>query len=388
MKNKKYSGLIMIASILLAIVCGLLLPKLVNSLSFIGAIYLNVLKLMVVPLIFTTVMVSVYNFKKLDSKKLFKTILVFVLMFTVSFLITSGIVCLIRPGENFIFDTVSWNGEVANLEFGQILTNMFPSNLSDLFQTKSMFACLIISFLFGSLCLKVKNGDAVIKVVDGLKEILYKLLDIVMLFTPLAVFSLLGSAIANYKVIILEYGLKYIGVAYLSSLVVLILVMILPAWLLGKVNPIEYIKKIVKVWVISLSTCSSAATLPTTMKVCKEDFKISDNVTDMVCPLGSTINMCGGAVAFALLGIFSMELYGIEMTLPMYLLMLVSATLINMGAPGIPGGGIVIGATYLSMFNIPLAFIGFYSGIYKILDMVYTTVNVTGDVTASIIIDN
>ncbi|MBQ2509730.1 MAG: cation:dicarboxylase symporter family transporter, partial [Erysipelotrichaceae bacterium] len=133
-------------------------------------------------------------------------------------------------------------------------------------------------------------------------------------------------------------------------------------------------------------TCSSAATLPTTMKVCKEEFGVSEEICDIVSPLGCTIHMCGGAVSFALLGLFCSRLYGIEISLGTYLLMSVSALLINMSAPGIPNGGVVIGASYLQLLGIPLDFIGFYSGMYKILDMLYTTLNVTGNITANVIL--
>ena len=104
-------------------------------------------------------------------------------------------------------------------------------------------------------------------------------------------------------------------------------------------------------------------------------------------PLGTTIHMCGGAVSFSLLGIFCAQLFGVDITFGLFLMMLVSSILINMSAPGIPGGGVVIGATYLQGLGIPLDFIGFYSGIYKILDMLYTTLNVTGDISAVVLLD-
>ena len=94
-------------------------------------------------------------------------------------------------------------------------------------------------------------------------------------------------------------------------------------------------------------------------------------------PLGTTIHMCGGAVSFSLLGLFCSSLFGVEITFGKYVLMLIYAILINMAAPGIPNGGVAIGATYLQLLGIPLDFIGFYSGIYKLLDMIYTSLNVT-----------
>ena len=162
----------------------------------------------------------------------------------------------------------------------------------------------------------------------------------------------------------------------------------MPVWVIAGISPLQYLKKVYKVWLVSLTTCSSAATLPTTMKVCEEEFGVSKEVVDIVSPLGCTIHMCGGAVSFALLGLFCSRMYGVAIDLPTYLMMVVFALLINMSAPGIPNGGVVIGASYLSLLSIPLDFIGFYSGLYKILDMLYTTLNVTGNITANVILNH
>ena len=208
-----------------------------------------------------------------------------------------------------------------------------------------------------------------------------------MYLTPLAVISLLGGAIANYGNMIFSIGGKYILMAYLCSIIVMILVMILPVWIFAKINPITYIKKISKVWLMTITTCSSAATLPTTIKVCNEELNIPNNITDITVPLGCTIHMCGGAVSFALLGLFCSQLYGVDVSLSKFIMMILFSTLINMAAPGIPNGGIVIGASYLTLLGLPITFIGFYSSMYKLLDMSYTTLNVTGDITANVLLD-
>lgn len=239
----------------------------------------------------------------------------------------------------------------------------------------------------GYCATKVEKGDAVIDVIKGFKNVLFKLLEYIMYLTPLAVFSLMSNTIAKYGAVVFEVGIKYILTAYLAGFVTIIVIMILPVWVFAKMNPFTFVKKTYKIWLITVTTCSSAATLPTTMKVCKEDLNIDKEITDIVVPLGCTIHMCGGAVSFALLGLFCSSLFGIEVNLTTYIIMIVASLLINMSAPGIPNGGVVIGATYLQLLGIPLDFIGFYSGIYKILDMLYTTLNVSGDITANVIIN-
>ena len=378
-KKVKNYNILIITALLLAIVGGIFFPSLMNKISFLGTAYINLLKFMIMPIIFPTIMVVAYNSKKIKGVLLLKTIIVFTL--------TSILVSLLKPGVGFNIVDIEWTGSTVELNSGNIIANLIPSNIVTLFQSNSLFMIIVLAYAVGVIATKAPHGEVVMDFMVGIKNISYKLLEYIMYLTPIGIFSLLGVMIANYKTLIIEAGLKYIGMAYLCSLIALVVVMIIPVWIYGKISPIKYIKKLVRVFLMTISTCSSVATLPVTMSVCKDDLKLNEEATDIVVPLGCTIHMCGGAVSFALLGLFCSQLFGIDVPVGTYLLMLVSATLINMAAPGIPNGGVVIGATYLELFNMPLAFIGFYAGIYKILDMVYTTLNVTGDITANIIIN-
>lgn len=384
---KKKFNLLIVIGLVLGIVCGIYLPNIMKNISFIGTIYVNLLKFMIVPIIFTSIMVTIYNSSNEKSNILSKTVLLFIIMFVISFLISSLLVVLINPASNFPITNLDSSIEASSFDISQILINLFPSNIVSMISNNSIFQVIIFAVMCGFCANKIPNSKKVIDVVDGFKNIFFKLLEYIMYLTPLGVFSLIGNSIANYGESIISFGAKYILTAYLISIVVLIVVMILPVVIIAKINPFTYIKKICKIWLITMTTCSSSATLPYTIKVCNEELNIPDKITNIVVPLGCTIHMCGGAVSFSLLGIFCFNLYGINIDFITYLLMIVSSTLINMAAPGIPNGGIVIGATYLSLFGLPLTFIGFYSGIYKILDMIYTTLNVTGDITANVLID-
>lgn len=385
--EKKSNGKWIILALIMAIILGIVIPDIMKELAFLGTIYINLLKLMIVPIIFTSIAVTVYKTKSIKESKLLKTILLFITMFIITFLVTSLLVWLIKPGKGFEFTNIIWNGEAAKLSFTDIIVNLFPTNIITMFQNNALFGTILFAFAFGIGATKVSNGKKVIDFIEGLRDVFYKILEYIMYLTPIGVFSLVGVMVANYKLDIINMGFKYIGMAYLCGLVAFILVMLIPSCIVKKMSPFTYIKKLSKVFLMTFTTCSSVATLPTTIKTCKEEFDVSPETTEIVVPLGCTIHMCGGAVSFALLSIFCSQCFGIDITISKYLLMIFSATLINMAAPGIPNGGIVIGASYLTLLNMPLAFIGFYSGIYKILDMAYTTLNVTGDVTANIIID-
>lgn len=386
---KKKLNTLSIIGLLLGIIGGIYLPKVMENINFIGQVYVNILRLLIIPLIFTSIASTLFKPQKNSKKIIIKAIVLFIIMFIVTFILTTVIYFIANPLSNIneSLKLLEWSGEIAKISFSDMIINLFPNNIASIFTNNSILATIIFAFVFGYAASKTEDGEKVMDVINALKKILYKILDYILLITPFAVFSLVGNSIANYGMGLIGIGIKYILLAYISGIVVITLVMIVPVWIFSKINPLLYVKKIAKVWLISSTTCSSAATLPYTIKVCNEEFDVSEKITNFVVPLGSVIHMCGGAVSFALLGLFCSQLFGLHISFTTYLLMMVSATLINMSAPGIPGGGIVLGATYLSMFNIPLSFMGLYAGIYRILDMLYTTLNVTGDVTANILIN-
>jgi len=385
MKNKL--SLFTLLGLVLGIVFGLCIPSAVQAIKFIGTYYVTILKYMVVPVVVTTISQSIYNSTKLKNKLVPITLLVFVLMFSATFLLSSLLVKLINPSNGFVLEAVDWSGSTSNLGIKSILFNLIPDDLNKFLTGKYLFTVILIAVIIGFGCSRFKSGVKVINVIEKIKEFLFKVLGYYMYVTPFAVFSLISATIVDYGPIVLGIGAKYILTAYVCAIAALIVVMILPILLITKMNPITFIKKVYKIWMITLSTCSSAATLPYTIKTCHEEFGIPDEVTDVVVPLGTTIHMCGGAVSFALLGLFCSSLFGVQITVGKYILMLVYAILINMAAPGIPNGGVAIGATYLQLLGIPLDFIGFYSGIYKLLDMIYTSLNVTDDIASNVIIN-
>ncbi len=385
---KRNVSYLTLAALVLGILAGLFVKPLVTSLAFIGTIYINLLKFMIGPIVFTSIVPTIFHSSKKKDATLQKAILTYATMFVAAYLLTFLTVKIIDPAKGFSFPASEWNGSVQSLSIQEIIINLFPNNLVAIFADTKLFAIIMFAYMLGFSANKVNNGEKLIQSIEIIRDVFFKILEYVMFMTPLAVFSLIGNTVATYGTTIIGVGLRYIASAYLCGILTVIFVMILPVWLIAKISPPAYLKKVYKVWLVSLTTCSSAATLPTTMKVCKEEFGVSEEVVDIVSPLGCTIHMCGGAVSFALLGCFCSRMYDVEITAATFILMVVSALLINMSAPGIPNGGVVIGATYLSLLGIPLDFIGFYSGMYKILDMLYTTLNVTGNITANVILDH
>ena len=384
---KKTLSLLTLFALFAGFFFGKLFPEAAAATSFLGSVYITFLRYMITPVIFSSIAVSVCQSGDLKDHVTRRAVGLFAVMFTATFLLSSLLVFLLFPGEGLFgifFPDMIYNGNILHFDIGEVLYNLLPDGLLSFFAGRNLFFVILLSFLAGYLLRLSKSGKP-LQYLLRFRDFLYKILEIVMGYTPVAVFSLM-AVFALVDGELFSVGVRYILSAYFIGIIALVVVMVLPVWFFCGVKPLDYVKKIYKVWLLTLSTCSSAATLPYTLSLCKEDLGIDEKITDVVVPLGSTIHMCGGAVAFSLLSIFCAKMNGIEITLPMYLLMTVSALLINMAAPGIPGGGVVVGASYLQLLGIPLGFIGFYSGIYKVLDMLYTSLNVTGDISADMIL--
>lgn len=383
--SKKLS-LITLICFIIGIICGFFVPEIFPHISFLGTVYVNLLKMMIIPVLMTSIVYALAQNHKGTGKIVWKTIITFIVMFIISFLITFIIVSISNPGANFSLSEIAYENGITTTSFSDFFVSIFPSNIFESIRTNSILPVILFSFVLGLAIQKTENNSYIINVLKNLKDATEKMLKYIMYITPIGVFSLIGNSVANFGTTVITQGIVYILIAYACCVAITIFVMILPVWFFCKISPIEYIKKVAPIWINTLSTCSSAATLPTTIKICNQSFGIPDYITSIVVPLGCTIHMCGGAVSFCLLALFNAQLFGIEVTLGMFVIMIMAALLINMGAPGIPGGGIVIGATYLTILGIPLDFMGLYAGIYRVLDMAYTSMNVTGDITANLLI--
>ena len=384
---KKIISYLTFAALIGGVIFGLVGGNWVTAFEFAGSFYLSFLKYMILPVIFTSISVSIYQSRTSKTHVVVEAVILFAVMFIVSFLLSSAIILLIDPAAGFELMYQDYEASTIEIKITDFFLKLLPKDLKGLFTGKYLFFIIAVSYLWGLLAHRLKR-EKVMNVITRIRDFLYQILSYLMYLTPIAVFSLMGTTVQRFGLDALKAGLKYIVTAYRCGIAVLILVMLVPVMIYCKLSVRELIQKVSPIWLITLSTCSSAATLPYTVKLCKEDLGIDPQITDVVVPLGCTIHMCGGAVSFSLLGLFCARCFGLELTLGSYLYMLAIAVALNMSAPGIPGGGVVIGATYLEMMGLPLTFIGLYAGIYKILDMLYTTLNVTGDISANVILDH
>ena len=165
---KKKIDLLIFVGLLLGFLFGILLPNFSKELSFLGTIYVNLLEFMIVPILFTTIMITIYNSKKTKNKIVLKTIITFIIMFMITFLITSLMAIIINLSKGFEYKFVEWTGEISKFSFLEIIINLFPNNLITMFQNNLIFPTILFSIFCGLTFIKVKNGDKVIEIIEGM----------------------------------------------------------------------------------------------------------------------------------------------------------------------------------------------------------------------------
>ena len=387
-KSRKH-GIILYAMIFAFFVAGIIVgtsaPHIFPSISFLGDVYIRLLQFVMIPLVMVQIADSVYHAAGSIAGRILRILLLFVVMFAVSFAITAAVVALLQPGNGAGMFGGTWSGEKPEMTLKTFISMLVPENIISAILSGSLLPCILFAFVFGIAAARVR-AEKVMHVCADIGKVLAKVLEYFMWFSPIGVFVLMGSAVSACGTQAVGIGARYVLTAWGISVIVMFAVMILPVWITAHIPPAKYVRRVWKVWLMTLSTCSSSATLPHTIRTCNEEFGVPKDVTGIVVPLGCTVHMCGGAVSFCLLGMFSMQSAGQPITTGMLGLMLLTALLLNMAAPGVPGGGVALGAVWLTMLGMPTGFIGIYGGIYRLLDMPYTTLNVTGDITANVLI--
>ncbi|MBQ2510048.1 MAG: cation:dicarboxylase symporter family transporter, partial [Erysipelotrichaceae bacterium] len=225
---KKNLSLITLLCLFLGIGAGLWAKPLVSAVSFIGTIYINLLKFLIGPVVFTSIVPTVYDSSKRKDRTLSRAVLTYVLMFLATFFLMSALVVILDPAKGFTFPATDWNGNTQPLSLKEIVINLFPSNLVTIFAETKLFAIIVFAYMIGICAAKIKNGNRLISGTVIVRDLFFKMLEYIMYLTPFAAFVLIGNTVADYGTVIIGVGLKYIATAWLGGLLTVIVVMILP----------------------------------------------------------------------------------------------------------------------------------------------------------------
>ena len=356
-----------------------------------GDIFMNLLKLLVVPLVFFSLVSGISSLGREQSlgKLTFKTVGFYLLTtaIAVSLALVAG--SLFKPGSNYSSELAMV--APSSLPEGQgiysTIVGIFPSNIIQAMAENQMLAIVFFSIIFGLALNKTNHltdnlSDSFFK----LNTVFLQLIVMIMSFAPLGVFCLIGK-------FVIADGLDIFQdvVAYVVLLITLLLFHAAFTYsfflkVIGGLNPITFFKKMKDVILFAFSTSSSAATIPVTLKTANQDLGVNQNVASFVVPVGATINMDGTAIMQGLATVFIAQMSGIDLTLFQYMQVVLLAVATSIGTAAVPSAGTITLIIILQQFNLPLEAIGIILAVDRVLDMIRTSVNVTGDAAIACIV--
>lgn len=376
----------------LGIILGLVFGEKVIVLKPLGDIFLTLIKMIVVPLVFCSITSGVASIGDISKLKRIgsKTLIYFVVATMLAGIIGLVIAQLVQPGSGVELNMIQANSKYQAKEMptlAKTLLDMFPSNPIKALVDGNLMQIIVFSLFLGiSLTLLGEKGKKAIELFNIGTEAMYKMTAIVMNFSPIGVAALMACSIGEYGLKIFGPLGKFILTDYLGLTAVILLLYVPMVKFIAKIPLGYFFKKVLQIWMVTASTTSSSGTLPVTISVTKKKYGVSDELAEFILPLGATMNMNGAVVYYAAAVMFVSQIYGVAMDLSQQVLIIILATIISIGSPGIPGGGIVMTIMLLTTMGLPMEIVGMIAGIYRIIDMGHTTLNVTGDVITSLCI--
>ena len=397
MKKNNTLLYLMLIGISLGGLCGWVFGKEMLVVDWIGEMFLDTLKMLVIPLIVSSMIVGITGLG--DIRKVGKagTITLIYFLSTSGIAVIAGIIVvnIMQPGLGVELTTEIPEKVAGKESIGitDILKSFVTPNLFHSMAKMEILPIIMFSLVFGGVLTTLgEKGKLVISVFDGINIAIMKIVHLVMYFAPLGVFALVSSKLGAagggdlFLAELLKIG-KFAVTVILGLMIHALLTLPAILYFVAKQNPIPYFKNMSQALTTALSTASSAATLPVTIECVEEENKISRRTTLFVIPLGATVNMNGTALYESIAAIFIAQMVGIHLGIGDQVLIFLTATLAAIGAAGIPEAGLVTMVIVLQAVGLPLEGIGMLLSIDWFLDRIRTSVNVWGDSIGAAVVD-
>lgn len=376
----------------LGIVIGLVFGEKATIVKPLGTIFLNMIKMIVVPMVFFSITAGVASLGDLKKLRNIGVKVVGLYALTSALCVGLGLIManIINPGKGFDLTALSQSTDYEAQAMPSIidtLIDMFPSNIFTSFTNTNMLQIIVFSVFLGvALIMMGKEGERLLAGVQSCANAMYKITAIVMEFSPIGVCALLADSVGAYGLKIFGPLGKLILTVYASDVILVLLMYIPMVALLAKFPVKKWLQGIWKVWVVTASTTSSSGSLPIITSVTNDEFGVSSELSSFSLPLGATINMNGGCIYYAAAIVMTAQIYGMNLTPSALVNIIISTVLVAMGCPGVPGGAIIMTTILLTNMGLPLEIVGLIAGIFRLIDMANTTFNVTGDVVTTMVV--
>ncbi|TKI68618.1 dicarboxylate/amino acid:cation symporter [Sulfurimonas crateris] len=394
-KIKKYSTVnrLVLLGIVLGVLFGVFFPQAALKQKIIGEMFISFLKMLVVPLVFSSIYVSIVGLGSLHTLKSIglRTIALYIL--TTALAVFTAILAMnMIP----IGDAVSAQGleyakasEVASFSFGSMILSFIPTNIFHALSNGSMMQIIVFSALFGiaSLHLKEERKQLMLDFFTAATNAILTMAEWIIKLTPIGVFSLISYVVAEQGVEVIlglwKYVLMVISVLLIHALITL------PAVLafFGRVNPFRYLSDIREAPIMAFSTASSTATLPVSMRVVEEVGGVDKKNASFVLPLGATVSMDGTAAYLSIAVLYISHLAGVDLSFTDQLWLGVTVVALSVGVAALPSASLVMMVVILNQLGLAVEYIALIVAVDRILDMARTSVNVTSDIVVVKIVD-
>lgn len=356
-----------------------------------GQAFLALLMVLVVPLVFVSLVcgtAALDSIRKLGRIGL-RTVALYLMTTAIAISLALAAAIIVGPGRGFGLDTdVSFAATEAP-SLVEVLIGIFPRNVIEAMSEGNMLQIIVFAILFGlALTLSGKAGKRLLDIFNDLNEVIMTLVWIVMKIAPYGVFALIAGTFATQGfeafAPLAKYFVLVLGVLLFHAFVTYPIIL----KLFSGLNPVPFLRKLREVQIFAFSTASSNATIPVTLKTVENNLGVKNSVASFTVPLGATINMDGTAIMQGVATVFIAQAYTMGLDITDYLMVILTATLASIGTAGVPGVGLIMLSMVLTQVGLPVEGIGLIIGIDRLLDMVRTAVNVTGDSAVSCIVAN
>ena len=357
--------------------------------KIVGAMFVTALKMLVVPLVFFSLVSGVIGIGDIRElgKVGAKSFVLYLLTTALAIAVGLSIAASFGIGEGVHMSTDAVFTAKEAPPLSKVLIDIIPGNVVNAFASGKMLQVIFFSIMVGISILMVgKKARPIVELIEISNEIMMKMVNIIMAVAPYAVFALLGRAIANLGLGLLAdlagYVSVLIGVLLLHLFVTLMIILKLFS---GK-SPRIFLQKMKEVQVFAFSTSSSNATIPVTLRVVTDRLGVHNSISSFTIPFGATINMDGTAIMQGVATVFIANAYGVHLGMSGYLTVILMSVLASIGTAGVPGVGLIMLSMVFTQVGLPVEGIGLILGVDRLLDMIRTAVNVTGDATVSVIV--
>lgn len=376
--------------VVIGLIIGLVSPKAAEVISPLGDIFLRMLKMLIVPLVFFSITSGVC--KMGDVKQLRTVGIRYVLWIMASAVIAAicGVIggLIVQPGRGTTeFLAAAEAAEAQSYSFIDNVISWFPTNIVESMANANMLQIIVFCLFLGVALLALGDkAKTVIRFIDEGSEVMLKITEYVIEFSPFGILSLIATMVSTISGAMMKEVLVFLITDNVICLLILILVYPLIIKLLAKLPPFGFMRKIAPAILVAVSTSSSAATLPVSIKISEEDLGIPENIYGFTLPLGNTAGMTGFAVFIGLCCVFASNLYGFPVTFSSVLQFVFFGLILSIGTAGVKGAGVVMSGVLLEALGMPLTLIPILAAIWPVIDPAHTTLNNVGDLVGTTVV--